>query len=116
MSTVPYIYAHAEAPKQTAIKKALNIALVAYKRHYDKVLTRYAGKNGAEAMAHHQASISYRLAMPQMDSWEGIHANIACVAQGIAMRIYTGRDGSQLLYAAQVAISVLEHQQKEARQ
>jgi hypothetical protein len=53
------------------------------------------------------ASVAYKLAMPKMDSLPTIRAAIACIAQGITLEVFDGRDGSQLLYAAQVALSVL---------
>ena len=53
------------------------------------------------------ASVAYKLAMPRMDSLSAIRAAIACIAQGINLEVFDGRDGSQLLYAAQVAMSTL---------
>lgn len=53
------------------------------------------------------AQVAYKLAMPKMDSLPAIRAAIACIAQGINLEVYDGRDGSQLLYAAQVALSTL---------
>ena len=52
------------------------------------------------------ASVAYKLAMPKMDSLPAIKAAIACIAQGIQLEVFDGRDGSQLLYSAQVALSV----------
>ena len=52
------------------------------------------------------ASVAYKLAMPKMDSLPAIRATISCIAQGITLEVFDGRDGSQLLYAAQVALSV----------
>jgi hypothetical protein len=54
------------------------------------------------------AQVAYKLAMPRMDSLPSIRAAIACTAQGIALEVFDGRDGSQLLYAAQVAMSTLK--------
>lgn len=53
------------------------------------------------------ASVAYKLAMPKMDTLPAIRAAISCIAQGITLEVFDGRDGSQLLYAAQVALSVL---------
>ena len=53
-------------------------------------------------------SVAYKLAMPRMESLNAIRAAIACIAQGIALEVFDGRDGSQLLYAAQVAMSTLK--------
>lgn len=46
--------------------------------------------------------------MPRMESLSAIRAAIACIAQGIALEVFDGRDGSQLLYAAQVAMSTFK--------
>lgn len=54
------------------------------------------------------AAVAYKLAMPKMDSLPTIRAAIACIAQGITLEVFNGRDGSQLLYAAQVALSLLK--------
>ena len=35
-----------------------------------------------------------------------LKAAIACIAQGIQLEVFDGKDGSQLPYAAQVALSV----------
>jgi hypothetical protein len=60
------------------------------------------------------AAVSYKLAMPRMDSLPGIKAAIACIAQGIALEVFDGRDGSQLLYAAQVALTVFNQKRRKA--
>lgn len=60
------------------------------------------------AKALRMAQVAYKLAMPKMDSLPTIRAAIAAIAQGIQLEVFDGRDGSQLLYAAQVALSVLK--------
>lgn len=60
------------------------------------------------------ASVAYKLAMPKMDSLPAIKAAIACIAQGIALEVFDGRDGSQLLYAAQVALTVFNQKRRKA--
>jgi hypothetical protein len=59
------------------------------------------------------ASVAYKLAMPKMDTKPGIRAAIACIAQGIQLEVFDGRDGSQLLYAAQVALSTLTERKRK---
>lgn len=68
-------------------------------------LAQQKGLTGPKALR--MAQVAYKLAMPKMDSLPTIRAAIACIAQGITLEVFDGRDGSQLLYAAQVAISVL---------
>jgi hypothetical protein len=60
------------------------------------------------AKALRMAQVAYKLAMPKMDTLPAIRAAIAAIAQGIQLEVFDGRDGSQLLYAAQVALSVLK--------
>ena len=69
-------------------------------------LAQSKGLTAAKALR--MASVAYKLAMPKMDSLPTIRAAIACIAQGITLEVFDGRDGSQLLYAAQVALSVLK--------
>jgi hypothetical protein len=56
---------------------------------------------------------AYKAALPALDTVEEIRAYIACVAQGINLGVYDGKDGSQLLYAAQIAISVIRQKGKK---
>jgi hypothetical protein len=65
-------------------------------------------KGLAPAKAVRMAAVAYKLAMPKMDNLPAIRAAIACIAQGITLEVFDGRDGSQLLYAAQVALATLK--------
>jgi len=49
-------------------------------------------------------NLSFKLSLPGLGSVGEIKEFIGHVAQGIAMGIFTGREGSQLLYAAQIAL------------
>jgi hypothetical protein len=57
-------------------------------------------------------SMAYKLALPGLGSASEIKEYIGAVAQGIALGFFTGREGSQLLYAAQIALSALERGRK----
>ena len=83
--------------------KALDLCRSEWSRAYDLA----QGKDLPAPKALRMASVAYKLAMPKMDSLPTIRAAIACIAQGITLEVFDGRDGSQLLYAAQVALSVL---------
>jgi hypothetical protein len=96
--------------KSAAIAAALDKTRRAYEIHFKRLC---ADGNNA-VVAHHEARTAYRVAMPAMDSYSGIHAYIACTAQGIQLDIFQGSEGSQLLYAAQVALSVLNHERKSS--
>ena len=73
-------------------------------RAYD--LAQEKGQPAAKALR--MAQVAYKLAMPRMESLPSIRAYIAAIAQGILhLEVFDGRDGSQLLYAAQVALGTL---------
>jgi len=59
---------------------------------------------------------AYRCALPTLKA-SNAQAYIACVAQGVALDVFTGRQGSQLLYAAQVCSGAAgqSHDQAEKR-
>ena len=90
-------------------QRALDLCKTEWRDAYE--LAQLKGLPTAKAVR--MAAVAYKLVMPKMDSLPAIRAAIACIAQGIALEVFSGRDGSQLLYAAQVALSVLR--QKEAK-
>ncbi len=104
-SALPYIDANAAPPRDrtSRTQKALEHTQAEWSRAYELAQTK--GLNSTKALR--MASVAYKLAMPRMDSLPAIRAAIACIAQGITLEVFDGRDGSQLLYAAQVALSVL---------
>lgn len=103
----------AEPVKLSAIRRAMNKTLQAYADRCEQLKGKaYSERQKSDCIDN--ARIMYRLALPALDSYEEIHAYIACIAQGVALGIFSGRDGSQLLYAAQVALSVVQLQKKEA--
>jgi hypothetical protein len=61
------------------------------------------------------ARAAYMSNMPPLSDRESIQANIACIANGIALGVIDGKEGSQMLYAAQVAISAHRTEKKETR-
>ncbi|MGO9317566.1 MAG: hypothetical protein ACLPXT_00405 [Terracidiphilus sp.] len=88
------------AAKKRMIANVERIASAAIRNQKDDRFpaSRAAAKAG-EALA-------YKMQLPGLGSVSEIKENIEAVAQGIAMGFFTGREGSQLLYAAQVALSV----------
>ena len=100
---------HAVMPprdRTPATERAMEACKHAWQEAHDQAVER--GLPAAKALRH--AQVAFKLAMPKMDSLPSIKAAIACVALGIALEVFDGRDGSQLLYAAQVALSL--HQKK----
>ncbi len=53
------------------------------------------------------AGRAYRRAMPSLSGQENIRNFVACVAHGMLIGAVDGKDGTKLLYAAQVALSTL---------
>lgn len=56
------------------------------------------------------AAKAYRRAMPPLEGQQNISNFIACVAHGVLISAIDHRDSSKLLYAAQVALSLLRVQ------
>jgi hypothetical protein len=83
-------------------------ALAACKGAWEHAYATAQEKGLPAAKALRMAQVAYKLAMPKMDSLPSIRAAISCIAQGINLEVFDGRDGSQLLYAAQVALTVLK--------
>ncbi|WP_109486931.1 hypothetical protein [Occallatibacter savannae] len=100
------LHAHAEPPRDRTSLAARAVAKCQDEYHHAFALAKEKGL--AQPKALRMASVAYKLAMPRMESLNAIRAAIACIAQGIALEVFDGRDGSQLLYAAQVAMSTLK--------
>ena len=99
------IHAQADPPRDRTTRglKAAQHCREEWQRAYDLAKTK--GLPAPKALR--MASVAYKLAMPEMDSLPAIRAAITCIAQGIRLEVFDGRDGSQLLYAAQVAMSLI---------
>ena len=100
------LHAHAEPPRDRTSLAARAVGKCQDEYHHAYDLAKEKGLAPSKAMR--MASVAYKLAMPRMESMNAIRAAIACIAQGIALEVSDGRDGSQLLYAAQVAMSTLK--------
>jgi hypothetical protein len=105
-SALPYIDAAAAPPRDRTSRtdKALEHCKAEWTRAYE--LAQSKGLPAPKAIR--MASVAYKLAMPKMDSLPAIRAYVSAIAQGITLEVFDGRDGSQLLYAAQVALTVLK--------
>jgi hypothetical protein len=69
-----------------------------------------------DVFAAHYADESYRDALPALTDYEGIRDFIACVAHGMLIEAIQYKYGTQLLYAAQVALSTLRYQSQNAQE
>lgn len=110
-ATIATLYAVTTGDNPTPANKAIARALTAYQRA--KQIAADKGEHPLKGKL--AAKTAFRLAMPVMETREDIRAYIACVAQGLNLEVFTGRDASQMLYAAQVALS-LAKQEKPARE
>ena len=98
------IHAQTELPRDRTSRT--DRALTHCKDEWSHAYRLAQAKGLTATKALRMASVAYKLAMPKMDSLPTIRAAIACIAQGIQLEVFDGRDGSQLLYAAQVALSI----------
>lgn len=106
------IDAQADPPRDRTTRAAKAVELC--KDEWTRAYKLAKEKGQSEARAVRMASVAYKLAMPRMDTLPTIRAAITCIAHGITLEVFDGRDGSQLLYAAQVALSVLNRKGKKA--
>lgn len=109
----PTIYAAAakSARNTTPVQKSVALCKHEWTHAYE-----VAKKKGlAPQKALRMAAVAYKLAMPKMDDLPSIRAAIACIAHGIQLEVFDGRDGSQLLYAAQVALATHRERGKAAK-
>lgn len=95
--------------RTTRTEKAMSACKHAWTDAYNTAKTKGLPATKAARMA----AVAYKLAMPKMTTLPTIRAYISCIAQGIQLEVFDGRDGSQLLYAAQVALST--HKPKGAK-
>jgi hypothetical protein len=88
---------------------AVNRCREAWQKAYDAYMEKNAHKRGgaSEYSAALGAGAAYRAAMPQLATWMGIRDFIACVAYGVLIEAIPEQRTGQLLYAAQVALSLL---------
>lgn len=70
-------------------EKALAHCKAEWSRAY--ALAQEKGQPATKAIR--MAAVAYKLAMPTLDSLAAIRAAISCIAQGIALEVFDGRDG-----------------------
>jgi hypothetical protein len=103
--------AAAVPPRSSAAARGVAKCLKAYRTVYNE----QKAKGMQPATAHHAGDVAYRLAMPTMENLDSIRVYIACVAQGMNLQVFSGREVSQMLYAAQVALTMVKIAGKEAQ-
>ena len=105
------LHAVADPPRDRTTIAARAVSKCQDEWHHSYQIAKEKGLSPSKALR--MAAVSYKLAMPRMETLSAIRAAIACIAQGIALEVFDGRDGSQLLYAAQVAMSTLKSKGKK---
>jgi hypothetical protein len=85
---------------------AISLAITQCLDAYNAIVKAELAKGSSPVVAENEAKTAFRVAMPALDSPNAIQAYIACVAQGLNLEIFKGRDASQMLYAAQIALSL----------
>ncbi len=92
------------------VSAAVDRCMAAYKQAY-----RAAGTIGADRDERHDAGChAYRLVLPRTETQTDIQAFVNCVTHGIAIGAFEGQEPSQLLYAAQVALSAVKQKPGKA--
>ena len=75
----------------------------------NRVYLEQKAKHRDEFDANCAANKAFRDAMPPLSGYENICNFVACVAHGILTGSIEGKNGTKLLYAAQVALSTVRH-------
>jgi hypothetical protein len=99
-------------PSQRFVGSSTEVAVAlchdAWQHTYDDCMKKDARNKGGpdEFAAAREASAAFRAAMPQLAGYDGIRDFIACVAYGVLIDAIPADRAGQLLYAAQVALTV----------
>jgi len=81
----------------------------------NRVYLEQKARHRDEFDANCEANKAFRNAMPPLSGYENICNFVACVAHGILTGSIEGKNGSKLLYAAQVAFSTVRHQPEPSK-
>ncbi len=84
------------------VRRAVEACTQAWSSAYAQALE----SNFPQDQALRMAAVAYKLQIPKMDGFLSIKSAFACITHGIALEVFEGNQGSQLLYAAQVAASI----------
>ena len=94
-------------------RAALRRCRAAWQRAFDAYLSERGSDSSLSRMfAADKASPAYCAAMPPLDSLENIRDFVACAAHGILIGAIPAKREGAVLYAAQVALSLVQYQEK----
>ena len=102
-------------PDPIQASAAIKRCCAAWQRAYDAFMEGKQGSSVEKAYAKHKAAPAYCEAMPTLAGYESIRDFIACAAHGILIDKIPEKKATQLLYAAQVALSSLKQEPKPQR-
>jgi hypothetical protein len=94
---------------------ALRRCCAAWKRAYDAYFLSDENNRDSETdrmFAAQKAGVAYRNAMPLLVGYEGVRDFIACAAHGILIGAIPREESGQVLYAAQVALSIAQSEHR----
>jgi hypothetical protein len=104
------------APGARQSRAAIKRCCTAWQRAHDAYMERTVDKSPMmRAAAILKAAPAYCRAMPPLAGYENIRDFIACTAHGLLVEAIDGDKANQLLYAARVALSSLNHEPKPAK-
>ena len=100
-------------PNPSSPKAALRRCCSAWQRAFKACMDESDPDNNmAEVVAAHEGDKAYCNAMPMLVGYEGARDFIACAAHGILIGAIPSEQSGQILYAAQVALSIVQHERK----
>jgi hypothetical protein len=92
-----------------------NSAIARCYSEWQRVYKKEKAKGQYWVLAANSAGQAYRNAMPPLTGKENIRDFVACVAHGMLIGAIEGKDGTKLLYAAQVALSTIRDKPAPAK-
>jgi hypothetical protein len=91
-------------PRSVAVERCIAAWINAYRTE--------AAKGTSSSISHKVANRNYCMAMPPLVGFENIRDFIACTTHGMLYGAVDPKEGTRLLYAAQVAAGTLRAQRK----
>ena len=96
-------------------KPAVRRCCLAWQRAFKAYMDDPGDQEAPGLFAAQDASKAYCNAMPMLVGYEGVRDFIACTAHGILIGAIPPERSGQLLYAAQVALSLVQREPKPAQ-
>ena len=109
----PSARAHKRLSRYTSTYPAPNLAVDVCDGIFAHVTEQAIKEGKSEKLARQLGRIAYCGAMPKLSGATNIRDFIACVTYAMALDILAGKEGTQLLYAAQVAHTALTKRPKK---